>query len=149
MQNLIHQAKYNYRPKLLRNFLTTIAWNGLYGEKPDIIIPVPLHKNKLKTREFNQAEIIAKWISNKTSIPIDNTLLIRTKNTDAQAAIDDEKQRKQNVENAFLAAGEKKYNTVMLIDDVMTTGNTLSECAKVLKQSGVIKVISYTLIRAG
>ncbi len=148
LQKLIHQTKYFYRQKLLKEFLNNISWKGLYGELPEVIIPVPLHKNKLKLREFNQAEILAKWVSSKTGIPLNTTHLIRKKDTTPQARIEDENKRKDNVKNAFQVNSSEKYKTVILVDDVMTTGNTLSECARVLKESGAYRVISFTLIRA-
>ncbi|MGN0383532.1 MAG: ComF family protein [Eubacterium sp.] len=111
------------------------SWN------PDAIIPIPIHKEKRRQRGFNQTEIIAKELAQSLNIFYDKTSLIRIKNTRKQKDLGI-LERRRNLESAF-AVDEKvinKYNTVILIDDIYTTGATMDSCAKLLKAAGVEKV---------
>ena len=105
---------------------------------------MPLHKNRLKSRKFNQSILLAKEIEKKFNKKLYHNLIIRTKNTVTQASLKS-KERSKNLKNAF--AFNQKYSAlikdkkILLIDDVMTTGATLENCAKVLKKSGAKEVI--------
>lgn len=148
IRKFIYEIKYYFRKRLLIDFLSKIETVDIYGEEPGLIIPVPLHKKRQKWREFNQAEIIAKWLSDKINIPVNNSALKRIKKTLPQSKAGLE-EREENIQNAFSIEDRISLpKTVMLVDDILTTGQTLSECAKVLKQNGVERVISFTLIRA-
>ncbi len=119
-------------------------------EKPliDIIIPVPLHANKLKEREFNQSAILARELSEAWGIPLILDCLIKIKNTKEQALLS-EVDRKENLKDAFIVRTKLNNLKVGLIDDVVTTGSTLTECAKVLKIKGEAKnIYAITLARA-
>jgi len=107
-------------------------------EKKYVLIPVPLHKNRLRKRGYNQAYEIAKELSKLTNRKLDNSL-IRNKNTEMQAQLKF-KQRAENVKNAFELKEELKHKYIILVDDVMTSGNTLKECAKTLIKAGAIDV---------
>lgn len=105
-----------------------------------LIIPVPLHKKRLNWRGFNQAEIIAGRIAKNFNIEINNQNLIRIKNNQPQASLNEEA-RVANTSGCFYWQGEKLISkTVILADDVATTGATLNECAKILKQNGAEEV---------
>lgn len=108
--------------------------------------PVPLHTSREAKRGFNQAEIIAKFFQQQTSYPIINVLK-RTKKTHAQAQTADKVERIQNIKNAFqLKKGVNiKNKNIILVDDVITTGCTVKEAAKVLKQNGAQSVFVFTL----
>lgn len=97
--------------------------------KPQVIVPVPLHTQKLKERGFNQAFIIAKEIAKLMNLPIETTLLTRHLDTQSQAGLDG-KQRRQNVTNAFTLNEHFPYQRIALIDDVVTTGATVNEVNK-------------------
>jgi ComF family protein len=99
-----------------------------------VFMPVPLHKSRLRLRGYNQAYEIAKELTKLTGRKLDNSLK-RQKKTQMQAQLKF-KQRAKNVKNAFGLKGELKHKKIVLIDDVMTSGNTLRECAKVLKKAG-------------
>lgn len=112
---------------------------------PDLIIPIPIHKHKLKWRGFNQAEILAKSLAENLtpglSLPVETTLLCRQRNTPAQMKLKKYQERFSNIKDAFCLvrkpASEKlRGKNILLVDDVSTTGATLFECAKVLKLSG-------------
>lgn len=105
-----------------------------------LLIPVPLHNKRKKWRGFNQAEKIAEIISNNFNIQINSKQLLRIKHKKPQVQLK-EQQRKKNIQNCFKWDGNKLNNqNVILIDDIVTTGATLNECASVLKQAGAQQV---------
>lgn len=111
----------------------------------DLVIPVPSHFLRILKRGFNPATIIAKQLSKLLKIPMTNVALKRTKRTDYQknkSFIE----RQENVYNAFKASQKHIHNkNVLLVDDVMTTGATISECARILKQNGANTVKFITI----
>lgn len=113
----------------------------------DILVPVPLHINKLRKRQFNQSAVLAKECANAWKIPLSLTMLFKIKDTLAQTSVD-AKQRLSNIKNAYSVKGSLKGIKVGLVDDVVTTGATLIECAKVLKKAGAKEVHAITLARA-
>jgi ComF family protein len=119
-------------------------WLGL-----DAVIPVPLHRKKLKTRGFNQAEVLAGRIARARKVELLGRRLVKVRNTPAQTTLEG-KERDQNVRGAYRVrrAGDVKGKTVLLVDDVFTTGSTIRECSRTLKQAGVVEVRAVTLARA-
>ena len=116
--------------------------------KPDVLVPVPIHKNKYEKRGYNQAELVAKEIGEILDIPVDNRILKRVVDTLPQKNLDNNK-RQKNLENAFISyENEVKYNKVMLVDDIYTTGATIEACSKLLKNLGIINIY-YTSIAIG
>ncbi|MDQ2937014.1 MAG: ComF family protein [Acidobacteriota bacterium] len=113
------------------------------------IIPVPLHPEREKARGFNQAAVIGQALSHATSIPLDEVSLIRTQHTNRHRAGMDARQRRETVDDAFrvsypeLIAGER----VLLVDDVFTTGATVSSCARTLLLAGATEVFVLTIAR--
>jgi ComF family protein len=113
------------------------------------IIPVPLHPEREKARGFNQAVLIARELSQATSLPLDEVSLVRTQHTNRHRAGMDWKGRRDTVADAFqvmypaLLAGER----VLLVDDVFTTGATVSSCAKALLEAGAVEVFVLTIAR--
>ncbi len=148
----IHAFKYNGRVALARALGAFAAQaspcpcpcNG----RPDVVMPVPLHKTRLKERGFNQSLLIAREISRLQKTPLDYANLRRIRPTDPQVRLS-AKERPKNVKGAF--ALEKpntvRGKTVLLVDDVYTTGATIRECAVVLNRAGA-KVFAVTLARA-
>jgi len=113
-----------------------------------IIIPVPLFIKKQKIRGYNQAEEIGKKISEILKIQILSNVLIKTKLTISQTELKKE-ERMENIKNAFKIKNESliKNKNIILIDDVFTSGGTMDECAKVLKQNGAQKVWGMAIAR--
>ena len=120
--------------------------------KPDLLIPVPIHKSRLRTRGFNQAQLLTERISTLTGIGSEE-LLLRTGRTKPQKELGFE-ERKKNLMGAFSLDKDKmknykaigrKLKTVILVDDIYTTGATLNECARVLKAEGILKVYFLSL----
>jgi ComF family protein len=126
---------------------------GEYARKqlshyPDVLIPVPLHHLRMIKRGFNQAYELGRYISKQLDIPILAGSLRRHRNTKAQSGLS-RKQRHKNMRNAFYWHGGKPAaRHVALIDDVMTTGTTVSECARVLKKAGACQVDVWVTARA-
>jgi ComF family protein len=115
---------------------------------PELIIPVPLHRQRLQSRGFNQALVLARFLFPKESRKIAANLMVRTRWTNPQTALSG-KERRQNLAGAFAASNPERIvgRRILLIDDVFTTGTTLNECAKVLKENGAAQVEALTLAR--
>lgn len=157
IQKMIHVFKYNFAHELgepLGKILVKVLLASALP-LPDIIIPVPLHKRRLRWRGFNQAEILARYISLNLlpglPIEIDTDLLRRRKMTRSQMSIRNYSQRKKNLIGAFEAEkngrSSLKNKSVLLVDDVCTTGSTLFECAETLKGLGARQVLSVVIAR--
>ena len=116
----------------------------------DVIVPVPLSKKRRFERGFNQAETIAAEISNLLDVPADSASLIRKKHTPMHRVAMDKKAREMTVTNAFDVVRPKliEGRTILLVDDIFTSGATASYCAKALKKKGAAKVKIFTLARA-
>lgn len=152
VKELIHLLKYKYITSLaipLGEILNEGFEKYFAKQQFDCIAPVPLHKKRLREREFNQSELIAKHISAQHQIPIQNNLIDRIRPTSPQAHLHP-KQRQNNVKGAFACkpssgvAGLK----ILVIDDVMTTGATVNEVCLELKKHGAKAVYALTLARA-
>lgn len=112
--------------------------------KPDVIIPVPLHRKKYRFRGFNQAEYLARGIGRKLDIPVSTEILKKVKNTKSQKKLN-AVERKSNLKNAFEVCEEIYGLQILIIDDVYTTGSTMDEISEVLKRKGAENVYFLTL----
>ncbi len=109
----------------------------------DCIVPVPLHPNRLRRRGYNQSTLLAGELAEKSGIPVREDLLWRVKDTPMQSKAT-KSMRMKNVINAFRASDDCKGLSILLVDDVRTTGSTLRECAKQLKRKGAKAVYALT-----
>ena len=115
---------------------------------PQLMLPVPLHRSRLRQRGYNQALELARPLARILGVPCRHDLLLRQRATDAQTELD-AVARRRNVRGAFsLREGVTMPAHVAVLDDVMTTGATLAECVRVLKRSGVRRVDVWALARA-
>ncbi|MBQ8636541.1 MAG: ComF family protein [Clostridia bacterium] len=105
----------------------------------DMLIPVPLHPNRLKERGFNQAELIAATLSERLSVPMYDDVLFRIRDTKRQMSLN-RVERQKNVEGAFFADGIVAGKRIMLVDDIYTAGATVKACAKELLEKGATEV---------
>jgi ComF family protein len=115
----------------------------------DTIIPVPLHYRRLRQRGFNQASLLARGLGSLLQIPVDYFSLKRTRWTDPQIGLS-RKQRAANVKGAFSLKSAKKIKGkgILLLDDVLTTGETVNQCVGVLKKDGGAReVVVLTVAR--
>ena len=119
----------------------------LQDNKPDGILPVPLHPSRQRERGYNQALEIALPVAKHLRIPILNNLASRIKATPAQTSLSLQ-QRKQNLQRAFVIHREVREQHIVIIDDVMTSGTTVNTLAQNLKQAGARQVSVWCLSRA-
>src|SRR3989338_3544117 len=152
LKNLIHAFKFNYLEELSNPlaFILFRFWlrNGLSHKFSDfIIIPVPLAKKRQLERVFNQADLIAKKLSAYLDLPY-SQCLIRFKNTPHQVGLN-KSQRQNNIKNCFRIIKPEtiRGQKIILIDDVVTTGSTLDEAAKTLKQAGAVEVWGLSMAK--
>lgn len=116
--------------------------------RPDLVIPVPLHVSRLRERGYNQAIELARPLAKALGVPLDASVLQRTKPTPPQTGLD-AKARRRNLRGAFAIASRAALPPhVALFDDVMTTGATLNEAARTLKRAGVARIDVWALARA-
>ncbi|MBR4110845.1 MAG: ComF family protein [Clostridia bacterium] len=122
---------------------------NMYSDEIDIIIPVPIHFIRNFNRGYNQSFLIAKFVAQKMKKELKNNILKKVRNNKPQSILTSSK-RKRNVCNAYVIKKENliKEKTILLIDDIYTTGATVNECSKVLKESGAKKIIVATIAKA-
>lgn len=151
MRELIHKLKYQDRHELTTLLAT---WLIQFGKtqltNADLIIPIPLHRWRLWQRRFNQSTLLSKRISEITNIPVDWESFQRSKKTSPQVGLSS-KQRRLNVAGAFNVPKHRlnhiENKTIILIDDVVTTGTTVNSAAKTLKKAGASEIYVLSLAR--
>jgi len=148
IQKLIHSLKYNQNfpvGKYLGKKTAEILYNKIISWEPDIIIPIPLHSLRKAERGFNQASEIAKGISEKVNIPHKSRIIKRKRFTNTQTKLSLQ-ERKINISGAFTIRQKKyiKNKNIILVDDVITTGATISECAKLLSDNGAKNIYAVS-----
>lgn len=112
---------------------------------PDIIIPVPVSKEKMKKRGYNQSELLAESISEQTGIPVNRTLIIRIKNTPPMKELS-RIERMKNLKGAFkINVHDVKCRNVLIVDDIYTTGSTIDAMTEELKKAGIQNVYFVAL----
>jgi competence protein ComFC len=151
IKHCIHLFKYQRKRKtanLLGDILIRFLQDNFSKENIDLITAVPLHKHKLQERGFNQSQIIADKLSAHLKIKNSFNNLCRIKKTVSQVSLSAQ-QRKLNTKGAFSCKypAEFQNKRILIIDDIFTTGSTLNECARVLKQSGAKTVTCLTIAR--
>lgn len=149
-------AAFKYEP-FLRSLAAPLAkliadHFALAQIQPDrnaIIVPVPLAQKRLRWRGYNQAASLARELGHLWRLPVNSNILVRSRETQNQASLQGSA-RRQNIKNAFTSPDPSaiKNKTVYLVDDVITTGATMDECAKVLKRRGAATVIGLAIARA-
>ena len=150
--SLVRAYKYSSNPYLAGACLRLLLAGGdrwYDWEKYDRVVPVPLHPRKTRERGFDQAVVLAAGLTRKTGIPLDRKSLVRIRYTGTQTRLD-RKARMENIQGAFLVTGEDRVRgaSILLIDDVHTTGATVNECAETLMKAGAENVDVLTLARA-
>jgi ComF family protein len=121
----------------------------LFGERAiDAVVPVPLHRRRARERGFNQADILARVVGKRLHRPVLRRAVARVRPTPPQAG--KARDRVRNVRGAFAVRDPARIEgrSLLLVDDVLTTGATVNECAKVLMKAGARAVLVYTLARA-
>lgn len=144
----IHRLKYkndiglgSIFAELLFNMLDDLSWDI------DIIMAVPLGKKRIKERGYNQAVLIAKPLSKLTGIPYSENLITRIKETKSQVGMS-VPERKENMKDAFYAKPNINFGkSILIIDDVFTSGSTMESCSKALKSVGANEIFGLTIAR--
>ncbi len=116
----------------------------LREKKVELIVPVPLHRKKMRIRGYNQAALVAEVLGEITGISVDEDILVRVKNTKPLKQLND-KERRRSIRGAFSVRKSVWAKTIVLIDDIYTTGSTLDEAARVLLKAGAEKVYFLTI----
>lgn len=145
----VHQLKYrNLRAlvpllaELMNNYLRTRSMPR------DVLVPVPLHRKRLRERGYNQSLLLAERLSRLTDLPMVDDCLVRQKNNPPQARTSIVQERRDNVVGAFACRNDRlRGKQVLLIDDVATSGATLDACGVALKASGAASVWALTFAR--
>ena len=147
--SIVHLKSEPFISKNLRKLFVSAFYQS-YFQDTDLIVPVPLSKKRLLERGFNQAAILAEILGKETKIKVDENSLVRRIHTPMHRAAMDRKARETTVKNAFEVTRAEfiKNKTILLVDDVFTSGATVSNCAEVLKQKGADKVYVLTIARA-
>lgn len=135
--------------KIIIRFTEKYGFFSAEGGNSPILIPIPLHKRRLWSRGFNQAEIIAGILSRNFNLQIKTDILKRKIATGEQAKMKPE-EREKNTKGAFVLLNQKEISgkTIILVDDVYTTGSTMQECAKIIRETGVVdNIYGFVLAR--
>jgi ComF family protein len=153
VQELIHRFKYGGRVHLSQplGLLSATTLATFCAEvSPDLIVPVPLHRKRLRQRGFNQSQFIAQVLGKRWKVPMAVGNLRRIRWTEPQITLD-ATARIANVKGAFAVKDPNKLKgkRVLLVDDVLTTGSTMRECAEALRDAGVEAVFAVTVARGG
>jgi ComF family protein len=157
LRDLVHLLKYErVRPAadLLGRMLAEVVADlaEAFGPQPPVVIAVPLHTSKMRQRGFNQSELIARAMLKlkpaALDVKLNTTVLVRHRATETQTGLTPP-QRQDNVRGAFeVVRGEQiRGRDILLVDDVFTTGSTVSECARVLRRAGAGRVFVATVVR--
>jgi ComF family protein len=144
---LIAGLKFNEQYKNARLLASLLAESLKQLPRPDCLLPVPLHKTRYRERGFNQSIEIARTVGNTLHIPVDTHSCIRHRDTPHQTQLT-AKQRRSNMKNAFSLIKPMQARHIAIIDDVMTTGSTVHELARILKKAGAERVDVWVCARA-
>jgi ComF family protein len=151
MRPFVHRYKYDMRHYLhapLAHWMIEFMHRYIDVESLDAIVPVPLHWRRFQYRGFNQATAVARPIAREFPLPIITRVLRRWRHTLPQVHLDPD-ERVENIRDAFRVRRAERIEgkRLLLVDDVYTTGATMNECARVLKDAGAASVIAFTLTR--
>lgn len=148
----IYRFKYGGRQEYAEFFgeeLKRYLGDFIRAVKPDGIVPIPLHKEREQKRGYNQAYLLARELGRRMELPVYDKLLLRVKNTVPLKQLN-LTERQNNLKKAFnIAQNDVKLNTIIIIDDIYTTGSTIDEAAKILLQHGVQQVYFVALSGGG
>ena len=146
LKNSLKRFKFSNKPSYYRGFGKLLALkiqNTIQFDRIDLIVPVPLHKNRQRKRGYNQSELIAKYTANQLGIPLKNNVLIKISESKSQSTLS-RNERLLNVQGSFNAVNTEAVNNknILIVDDIITTGSTVNQCSKALKEAGAISVIA-------
>lgn len=152
VKDLVHQLKYRRWTSLsdiIRPIINTYIKNLALSAEDYIIVPIPLHSERLQERGFNQAELIGSMISEALRLPMRTDILERVKKTKAQAELKNYAERADNIIDAFRAAQSDAVQdkNIILVDDVYTSGATMDDAVRALRGRGAKKIVAFVLAK--
>jgi len=152
MQGPVQQAIYSLKYRSVRAIAPELAalLARYMTRRPitgDLLVPVPLHPRRLHSRGYNQSALLARALGKLTGLAVDESLVFRTRNAPPQVNAASQEQRRTNVEDSFRCTADVSGMEFILVDDVATTGSTLSACAAALKDAGATSVWGLTVAR--
>ncbi len=146
LKESLRRFKFSNKPSYYRAFGMLLALkvqNTIQLDNIDLIISVPLHKNRQKQRGYNQAELVAKYASKQLKVPFAENVLLKISESKSQSILS-RNERFFNLEGLFYVNNAETITNknILLIDDIITTGSTINQCSKVLKQAGARSIIA-------
>ena len=146
LERLLHAFKFEHH-EFLADPLAELLAEALIDQDFDVIVPVPMHRTKERKRGYNQAELLAKSLSRRLRVPCDPKLLVKTVERQTQSTLA-RSERAGNVRNAFQASDAVAGRSVLLVDDISTTGETLRACAAELVRASAQRVCAVAIAKA-
>jgi ComF family protein len=149
IKTAIHAFKYQNKTNLAKTLIGLMKRSTLplRIDQYDKLVPVPLHKNRLRQRGYNQSLLLAREISKRYRVPMGERILTRIRDSIPQVQLVGAK-RERNVKGVFAREGDVVGMKILLVDDVFTTGATVNECARVLLKGGAKRIDVFTVARA-
>lgn len=148
LRHAIHRFKFENGRSLASTLATTMSREIGELSSETAVVPVPLHHNRLNERGYNQSSLLARILSAEYGLPFADRIAVRIRETKSQMSLPPD-ERRRNVRGAFATVdGIKMPKNVLLVDDVVTTGSTVDECARVLRAAGVERVTVAAIARA-
>jgi len=144
------QSLANVLEPIINGYLDILSAGWKINTEDFAVIPIPLHADRLRERGFNQSELIAGIVSRKLNADLNTDNLKRVKATKHQAELKNADERARNIENCFALNDPKEIENknIVLVDDVFTTGSTMGEAVKILKNAGAKKIIAFVFAKA-
>lgn len=148
MRSLVAGAKFRGRLNLTRLLGRCLAdrIRELSVPRPEVLIPVPLHASRLRTRGYNQALEIGRVVGRAIDLPVEQACCVRIQPTPPQAGLA-ERARRRNIRGAFLVQDPLPWRHVAIIDDVVTTGSTVAELSRELRRAGASRIQVWSVAR--
>lgn len=146
LRQQIHRLKFAHQPHIAQPLIAQ-SLSCFETSQIDVLIPVPLHPERIKERGFNQSLLLAEALADSLSLPVDRKCLTRIKATDPQSGLS-YRQRSVNLKQAFEYKPGTRWKSVAIVDDIITTGNTMNEICKLLSRQHVTYIEVWAVARA-
>ena len=147
IRECIHSLKYHNLRAMAPTLASLLArWLETNAVPGDVLVPVPLHKRRLRSRGYNQSDLLAKELGKIAGLPVLDGVLVRTRETPPQVSLARE-ERARNVEGSFQCTADVRGLRANILDDVVTTGSTMSACSGALRAGGAEAVWGLALAR--
>ena len=148
----MHALKYGRLPRIADDMAVAMNRVAEVADVSSVLVPIPLAPKRLRQRGYNQSEALARALGRQWKVPVLTDLLARTRETPTQTALTPET-RLANVAGAFAMSNDQRsmindHSTLIIVDDVFTTGATLAEAARALAQAGATRIVGITFARA-